>query len=44
VEYLEQNFKDRKPVVFVHAKKSANGFVVLVNNTDSKKCKSVETR
>lgn len=45
VEYLEQNFKDQKPVVFVHAKKSANGYVVLVNNTDSKKkCRSVETR
>jgi hypothetical protein len=44
VEYLEQNFKDQKPVVFVHAKKSANGYVVLVNNAGAKKCRSVETR
>jgi hypothetical protein len=44
VEYLEQNFKDQKPVVFVHAKKSDNGYVVLVNNAGAKKCRSVETR
>jgi hypothetical protein len=44
VEYLEQNFKDQEPVVFVHAKKGGNGHVVLVNNAGAKKCRSVETR
>ncbi|GAB3677271.1 hypothetical protein GCM10027589_47470 [Actinocorallia lasiicapitis] len=43
VAYLRQGDENAEPVVFVHAKKSGNGHVVLVNNTGGK-CHSVETR
>ncbi|GAA3217106.1 hypothetical protein [Actinocorallia longicatena] len=43
VEFLTSVDKDDRPVVFVHAKKNGNGYVVLVNNTNGK-CRPVHTR
>ncbi|MEO3784620.1 hypothetical protein ABGB12_14890 [Actinocorallia sp. B10E7] len=47
VEYLKdtysETYEDDDPVVFVHARRSGNGHVVLVNSVTGP-CRSVETR